>query len=752
MSRITEEQREILSFIDAIVALLEKSDYGKLEIPDIESLHISINPFEFLLNIIEKFVSYEEMVEWLTKFLTYILPVLELGVKGILLTNLKKTIDCNIDPIIPNYLREDGIDINLQSIDYKNILSISPMSRDGQAFYFGTKMNYSIDNGNEDIIGNKFFSYEDACYFAEENNISVSNIKESGDISNIYELVRAQDFNAFLWFVINKARFLIDEENEKWDVFSVKELVENDVNHSTYSPGYVISDGYENHNLSLCTNVSSSLVDGHEQLQYSNALNKNDVSNEQRMLDIISNKNINAKFVPIANIFNGCNWYVNSDTYFQYLSIQGESISRNYEKDKGICQISFNSSLKNKSTFLGLSSNNINFKILPKPFINVGNVNVNFESENKITIEPFKKILFDKDGNPNKNGNYSILVDTIVKNEEDKISYFYLSNGGHVTFDWVNGNYSGDTDEIKKSLYECYPNLTVYEFNYDFVMGMKLFDPSVVANQLIENVTNLIYDSGNINIDISKTIYEKKISEIVKKVIESTDYTASDCFFSFSNEKYESMLHEAELKRSQLYEFNDSVERNVKLNPNEIFDILSEFDNNGTLVENSEVIKRTFLRASDIISSGANDEDKYNIKIGFISDIIKSLVTIIVESLLTPKVVLLFKINKELMGGDKDLTFEEFLSSIITLLVDIVKEIRDLVLNEILQWAKEILGKLIERMAELLFLEQIEYYHRLMKLLFKACSFKLKRNDSQIDLVDYADIDKPIDQPINNEC
>ena len=50
--------------------------------------------------------------------------------------------------------------------------------------------------------------------------------------------------------------------------------------------------------------------------------------------------------------------------------------------------------------------------------------------------------------------------------------------------------------------------------------------------------------------------------------------------------------------------------------------------------------------------------------------------------------------------------------------------------------------------------EQLDYYSRLMKLLFKACSFKASHRsplDTKLDVVDYADID-PIDKPKESNC
>jgi hypothetical protein len=88
------------------------------------------------------------------------------------------------------------------------------------------------------------------------------------------------------------------------------------------------------------------------------------------------------------------------------------------------------------------------------------------------------------------------------------------------------------------------------------------------------------------------------------------------------------------------------------------------------------------------------------------------------------------------------------------LITEIVTEIRDLILNELLDWALNILRELAEELASMLALEQVEYYSKLMKLLLKACAFKASHRaalDSKLDEVDYADIDE-VDEPTTTEC
>ena len=371
--------------------------------------------------------------------------------------------------------------------------------------------------------------------------------------------------------------------------------------------------------------------------------------------------------------------------------------------------------------------------ILPKPFVHLPQDN-----------EPawrIQSILFNENGEPDSKGRFS------VKSEDD------------YDINLETGEYSLKNND-KSKLYECYPKLTVYEFNYDFVMGMQLFDPTVVATKLIEMFTNCFtYGSGvglGVSINKSETAYQMRISEIVKNIVESTAYEVSDCFYTFDNSKYDSMLNDAELKRSRLYPFNENGNLSAtESNTEKSFEILNEFDNNATLQENIDVMTRTITQATANITEEVLPEDKYGIDINIIEGFIKMLVNVTVESLLTPKMILLFETNRQLMGDNNiKLSIEEFLESITGLIVAIVSEIRDLILQQLLDWVIKLLQELFEVIADELLKEQLEYYYRLIKGMLEACWIKASHRsslDSKLDVVNYADIDL-IDKPKENNC
>ena len=170
----SDAQKKFLSTLDSIllaIKLASELDLDKLQ----GTLHFSINPFDFLLQIIGKFITEDGLRSFLVGMLTITLPVIEIGVKGVLLTNLKKMSSCNIDPWIPDKLRRErklfgydtsknGLIINPQSVDYKKMLQYSPNSDKGQGYYQGITINYYVEG---DVNSNgkykrKYTTYEDA--------------------------------------------------------------------------------------------------------------------------------------------------------------------------------------------------------------------------------------------------------------------------------------------------------------------------------------------------------------------------------------------------------------------------------------------------------------------------------------------------------------------------------------------------------------------------------------------------------------
>ena len=721
MANIKSLQQDTMATIDAakvlvdkVTAILELFNYS----PSL-SFTLATNPIGFLLQLLEHSgVTYEQLRYFLTKFLVYTVPALEISVKAILLTNLKKMVSCTIDPRIPEEYRKKhveptqyntdqrhGINIDVESIDMFDKLSVSPLSDEGGEKYFGLE-----------------------------------------GVNDVYKFARADDFDAFLWFVIHKGRFpnsaAIDNINNLTDSLhgngadSVEpsgatllmplEVQYSSGNPSTILPGNTFTYSGSSHIISMCID---------------SVYDEND--------NIVQNT-----LVPVSDDWNSVNWYIRrKDQLWKNLGggwdavankdengkITGttvtykKSYNRDFSKERAICNLQFIDQASSDSPITGLVNNRLRFTILPKPLIHIPNLQQG---------EPpwrFKRMLFDADGSYNPNGKYTIsgLIDSTA-----------MTYGNYVTINNKSGEVEvSDKKELAKTLMECYPGLTVYEFNYDYVMGMKLFDPKIIATQLLDSLINMRVGL-NARLDSKHKEATEEIKEIIKNIINVDDSIVSDCFYSFDNSKYERLLRKAEEKRAARQPFGNTT-TNIS-SYQSVRDILDEYNSNATLNEQFEVLSRTITEASVLLSEGSDAKDEYSIHFQFVSDLIENLTMAIVYSVFSPKVLMLFQVNEIIMGGKWEaFTMRDLIKALESVIVSIINEIRDLILQELLKLLHEVLDPLIKMFTTLIINEQVEGYVSAIRSMIEDCPiiwFRLgnKYEETKLDTVDYADIDTSV--------
>ena len=167
MIPLTNLRNDVLGNLSSLQTLLGR--YPVLITTDWNTGNTS---FSFMLNILKLLgISEEVLYDCFANLLADkkngakgVLSAIELAIKGIILATFKETYTCAINPSLPDYVMDgnEGVSINISDIDSFGILGNCPTDREGSVFYF--------------------------------DNIDYKP-------SNIYS---STDFNAYLWFVINK--------------------------------------------------------------------------------------------------------------------------------------------------------------------------------------------------------------------------------------------------------------------------------------------------------------------------------------------------------------------------------------------------------------------------------------------------------------------------------------------------------------------------------------------------------------------
>lgn len=726
MASLKNTQQETMATIDTAKALTDKVLTIltiMLESPSI-SITFATNPIGFLLQILESLgVKRERLEEFLTRILIYVVPALEISVKAILLTNLKKMISCSIDPRIPDKYRKRhkqvtdsntmnmyGIDINIESIDMMDKLSVNPLSDDGKNKYFGLE-----------------------------------------GVSDVYKFARADDFDAFLWFVIHKGSFPHSSQ------ISVDNSTFNDQIHGLGNGG--IQANVTPANGTLLSELNIQIPAGSSKILPGNTFRYPTSSPNiiSMCIDAQRDENNNIvrnTLVPVSDDRTSVNWYIrradqlgkNLGFGWHYDKKSGTvnaNKSRDYSKERAICNLQFMDAVAD-TPITGLVNNKIRFTILPKPLVHIPDIG---------NGEPpwrFKRMLFNAQGEYDPNGKYTIV-------DQDSTSDTYA--GGAVKIDKKSGKVTTTPADLIPQLIECYPGLTVYEFNYDYVMGMKLFDAKVLVKTLIDTLCGI---RAGINLSTSPRHEDgtEQIKEIIRQIINSDDSEVNDCYFTFDNSKYDALLQKAQEKRARQQKFG-KVTKEVGVFDS-VDEILAEYDTKTDLHERADVLHRAITQASVIISEGSDDKDKIEVQYSFVFDLIENLIMAIMNAILSPKLMMLLEVNQQLMGGTwEKITFNDILIAMRSIIVSIVNEVVDLIIQELLKFVMEELRPIFEMFTSIIVRERLEDIAEAMEEIIRNCPliwFRFGNQDleTKLDTVDYADIDvssnKKGESPSTNNC
>ena len=297
-------------------------------------------------------------------------------------------------------------------------------------------------------------------------------------------------------------------------------------------------------------------------------------------------------------------------------------------------------------------------------------------------------------------------------------------------------------------------NKTIFEFNNDYLNSLKLFDSKVILTSLVDVFTN----SFNISIgySLNEQMIMAQVDKIIKKVVEGDDTEIEDCYFSFSNDEFNEMLDETEMKMMGLKIMNGEFQEPYVYDSNKLLASLDAVSSAATLQEKTTAIENLFfdIAATPAKEGGIECTDAltFGYDTGLLAALLRAIIYPIVRVIFSPKVMLMFQINAQVMGKTFP-SFNEFIYGIFTILKNLIKQIKDLLLDEILKWLIEKLKPLLQLFASQILLETLTEYRALLEIMLD-CIFWFKRNKvlTAIDDVNYADIVPSKGSPNDNKC
>lgn len=307
----------------------------------------------------------------------------------------------------------------------------------------------------------------------------------------------------------------------------------------------------------------------------------------------------------------------------------------------------------------------------------------------------------------------------------------------------VGKNATGDTE-----YHEFAINKTVFEFNYDYIYSLKLFDTKTLLANIVNSLLGLA-SSFSYSFSIEQKQVQKKVEDIVEKIMTQSDTeVADDCYYKFDNSAYQQMIDEVTKSYTGSY-IEPTLPSNNKYD--DIYDALGAIGDKPEKTGQSALLKRVIeatayqAQGTSGITGGVEIITNHKIGADFIMDFVKQTVVQIVLQVLSPKVGILFAINSQILGDVGDLNdWENFLKHFDKLIANIVESVKDIIVKELYNFTMQQLKPLLELLVSKLALETIKYYKELIQNLILNCIpyFKFASNsmNTTIDNVNYADI------------
>lgn len=286
-----------------------------------------------------------------------------------------------------------------------------------------------------------------------------------------------------------------------------------------------------------------------------------------------------------------------------------------------------------------------------------------------------------------------------------------------------------------------YYRRTVLEFNLDYIWSLQLFDAKVLTAQLIDALTGCL--AIDLGLSVNQQVIKDEVNRMVDSILETDDTTVDDCFFRFSNDTYQAMYNAAEMRRMGLPVGAGVTAQPVYINAEDLLASLNEIDSGANEEHTLMVVENCITNVSDAMSKGASEnavELGFSANMNFLDKLLSNLANVIVSSIISPKLYMLIAINKRMLGENEDFSIEGFIESNKKMLVEIIRSIRDIILNYLKEELMKIIGTLVKQLAAKLSLEQFEYYRRLMIQCIASISKLNKNTDWDMADVNYADI------------
>ena len=756
---LTTQVQGLIGTISSYMTLLNNYPKNSTVEDLLATLGIKLNTtFDFLDGVLNTIgVNEDKMKAWFADIVTpEWLEVIGENIKYILLLQLKSVFTCSTNPFIPDNLMEiyesspgswtkgDGVLVDIDEIDLFGTLDLSPNGKQGFSYYFDNgdmttgitipsdtdyaeatellsklpkeknllknekeslevaKKTYKATKDEEQkkrletLIKEHQFQIKEIQQIIDEITKNKKKLEKTIDdfdynrknkntgkpqkgtpyykypdpvVFEHPELYKSRDFNAFLWYLIHESSRINLEERRKciWDDRNKKYKVPKSSKTGQDAANLAVN-AYDVRFLS--DNLSGNYANEYSHYLYINA-NKNDTG-----YIIKDPKGKEAQIIPNSFLNSHTDKYSPWDSW--NFAPRKEYFILESVKDGGkqLVRMSLNPQRYYRKYA----------KTLPFPSVSTG--------PNEQQTNPIKRQL--------------------TKFEDSEAKRTIIDDIGRVTnavTDTIN-----DID-FNGSITIGF-NKTLFEFDYDYISSIKIYDSKVLLSSIMRALANLSIDASlSLKTSESKEMIRGIVQNIVTDVMNEQEIVDIGEYFTFTNEQYDEMLRSSQ----------SNIQANFSGNTEDELVFALSQAGNGSLSTSQQQSAVTYAitmatSATTAAQNGMAGEERYLFADGgifkYIIEMLKTTVTELIMSVLSPKVAMIYAVNCYIAGDfEGKWSLSGFIKSMKNLITSIAKMILKMILDELYAFVFETLQLLVEKIMVELTMERIMFYIRQLKAL-----------------------------------
>lgn len=242
-----------------------------------------------------------------------------------------------------------------------------------------------------------------------------------------------------------------------------------------------------------------------------------------------------------------------------------------------------------------------------------------------------------------------------------------------------------------------YDSKTLTDLNNDFIDSLTLFNTKGLLNRIID----AIY--GSISFSIKKTTKQLKkeaeIETVVDKLINSEyDDIIDDSYFTFSNEEEATQLVRVNMRKRGFLRLETANAFNAEIPVNMLTNFNNDFTSATSTINKKTVLGNHLnLMAAQTAINTFNPPDNITIKLNFVQQIFNQLTKSIVNSIISPKVILIFLINLKIIYGPSAVYADgvDFIKKNKNIFKSMIKKIVQIVMSILLSIALKRIATLV---------------------------------------------------------